>query len=258
MPMICHKTVSMLLCCLAGLVLCACATARVKEYKAVAVKEYHHDPKAYTQGLFFHDGQLYESTGTYGGSTFRKVDLETGKPVEEIKFAGKYFIEGSSILDGKLYLLTWTTKVAFIYDAATLKYQSTYSYPRQGWGLTTDGESLIASDGSATLYFMDGSFSVKKRLTVRMNGRPMRLLNELEYIDGKIWANVYTTDLILVIDPESGNVEATVDAAGLLPSRLHGPDTDVLNGIAYDGQSGKIYLTGKNWPRLYEISLVSK
>lgn len=258
MPTICHKTVSMLLCGLAGLLLCGCAAARVKEYKAVAVKEYHHDPEAYTQGLFFHDGQLYESTGTYGGSTFRKVDLETGKPVEEIKFAGKYFIEGSSILDGKLYLLTWTTKVAFIYDAATLKYQSTYSYPRQGWGLTTDGESLIASDGSATLYFMDGSFSVKKRLTVRMNGRPMRLLNELEYIDGKIWANVYTTDLILIIDPETGNVEATVDASGLLPPRLHGPDTDVLNGIAYEEKSGKIYLTGKNWPRLYEISLVSK
>ena len=157
-----------------------------------------------------------------------------------------------------LYLLTWTSKVAFIYDAATLEYVSTYSYPRQGWGLTTDGTRLIASDGSSTLYFMDGAFSVTRRLTVRLNGRPMRLLNELEYVDGKIWANVYTADLILIIDPATGNVEATVDASGLLPAGLRTEDTDVLNGIAYDEKTGKIYLTGKNWPRLYEIRLTEK
>ena len=166
--------------------------------------------------------------------------------------------EGSVMLDGSLYLLTWTSRVAFIYDAATLEYRSTYSYPRAGWGLTTDGSQLIASDGTSTLYFMDGQFSVRRRLTVRLDGRQMRLLNELEYIGGKIWANVYTSDLILIIDPETGNVEATVDASGLLPSRLRTAGTDVLNGIAYDEKTGKIYLTGKNWPRLYEIRLVEK
>ena len=121
-------------------------------------------------------------------------------------FSSKYFIEGSVMLDGSLYLLTWTSRVAFIYDAATLEYRSTYSYPRAGWGLTTDGSQLIASDGTSTLYFMDGQFSVRRRLTVRLDGRQMRLLNELEYIGGKIWANVYTSDLILIIDPETGKI----------------------------------------------------
>ena len=235
-----------------------CACAKVREYRAEVVKEYPHDPSAYTQGLFFNDGHLYESTGTYGHSSFRKVELATGKVLVKKDFSSKYFIEGSVMLDGSLYLLTWTSRVAFIYDAATLEYSSTYSYPRQGWGLTTDGSQLIASDGSATIYFMDGAFSVKRRLTVKLDGRPMRLLNELEYIDGKIWANVYTADLILIIDPATGNVEGTVDASGLLPDRLRTDGTDVLNGIAYDEKTGKIYLTGKNWPRLYEIRLTEK
>ena len=249
---------SFIYCVSVCMLLCACAGARVKEYRVEVVREYPHDTDAYTQGLFFDDGQLYESTGTYGGSSFRKVDLATGNVLDRIDFSRKYFIEGSVMMGGSLYLLTWTGKVAFIYDAATLEYSSTYSYPRQGWGLTTDGSQLIASDGSATLYFMDGAFSVKKRLTVRLNGRPMRLLNELEYIDGKIWANVYTADLILIIDPATGNVEGTVDASGLLPDRLRTDGTDVLNGIAYDEKTGKIYLTGKNWPRLYEIRLTEK
>lgn len=235
-----------------------CACAKVREYRAEVVKEYPHDPSAYTQGLFFNDGHLYESTGTYGHSSFRKVELATGKVLVKKDFSSKYFIEGSVMLDGSLYLLTWTSRVAFIYDAATLEYRSTYSYPRAGWGLTSDGSQLIASDGTSTLYFMDGQFSVKRRLTVKLDGRQMRLLNELEYIGGKIWANVYTSDLILIIDPETGNVEATVDASGLLPSRLRTAGTDVLNGIAYDEKTGKIYLTGKNWPRLYEIRLVEK
>ena len=163
-----------------------CACAKVREYRAEVVKEYPHDPSAYTQGLFFNDGHLYESTGTYGHSSFRKVELATGKVLVKKDFSSKYFIEGSVMLDGSLYLLTWTSRVAFIYDAATLEYRSTYSYPRAGWGLTTDGSQLIASDGTSTLYFMDGQFSVRRRLTVRLDGRQMRLLNELEYIGGKI------------------------------------------------------------------------
>lgn len=234
------------------------AQAAVKSYRVRVVKEYPHDVTSYTQGLFFRDGQMYESTGQYGSSTFRKVDLETGRPLRKLAFDERYFVEGSVCLGDDLYILTWSSRVAFIYDASTLTYKATKSYPREGWGLTTDGSQLIASDGSASLYFMTPDLRVTRRLTVKLSGRPMRFLNELEYIDGKIWANVYTSDLILIINPDTGNVEATVDCSGLLPDSLRGPDTDVLNGIAFDPSTGKIYLTGKNWPRLYEVRIEEK
>ena len=235
-----------------------CAGAKVRQYRVEVVKEYPHDVKSYTQGLFFEDGQLYESTGQYGQSTFRKVDLKTGEPQRKLDFSRKYFVEGSVMFGNELFVLTWTNRVAFVYDASTLEYKATYSYPREGWGLTTDGESLIASDGSASLYFMGKDFRVSRKVTVKMNGQPVRFLNELEYIDGKIWANVYTSDLIVIIDPATGNVEAVVDCTGLLPDRLRTGDTDVLNGIAYNPADRKIYLTGKNWPKLYEVRLVAK
>ncbi len=238
---------------LSGLTGCS---ARVRAYKVKVEKEYPHDTASYTQGLFFDGGKFYESTGQYGESTFRIVDLETGNALKKLDFAPKYFAEGSVILNGKLYILTWTNKVAFKYDAATLQYKSTHGYPREGWGLTTDGKQLIASDGSANLYFMDTSFNTQKTLKVTLEGRPVRYLNELEWIDGRIWANVYTTDLIVVIDPKTGVVEATVDCAGLLPRTLRDDRTDVLNGIAVN--DGKIYLTGKYWKRLYEIETVAK
>jgi len=233
-----------------------CSAARVKQYKVEVVKEYPHDTGAYTQGLFFEGGRFYESTGQFGESSFREVELATGKVLSRMNFQQKYFAEGSVMLGDKLFILTWLNKVAFVYDAKTLQYLQTYSYPREGWGLTTDGKSLIASDGSAQLYFLTPEFKQERAVTVRMDGRPVRLLNELEYIDGKIWANVYTTDLIVIINPADGQVEATVDCSGLLPARLHKPDTDVLNGIARDPATGKIYLTGKRWPRLYEVKLV--
>jgi len=238
------------------LVFSACG-AQVKEYRVKVVKEYPHDIGAYTQGLFFHDGVLYESTGQYGGSTLRTVNLETGLPIELKKLNQKYFGEGSVILDGNLYVLTWENKVAFRYDAATLTYQETFSYPREGWGLTTDGKELIASDGTSNLYFLDEKMSVRRKVQVKWNGRPLRNLNELEWIDGKVWANVYLTDMIAIIDPESGKVEATIDCAGLLPVKLRRPETDVLNGIARDA-AGRIYLTGKYWPKLYQVELVKK
>lgn len=234
---------------------CASCSAKVKHYKLEVVAEYKHDVQAYTQGLFFEGGEFYESTGQFGKSSFRKVELKTGEVLRKLDFAEKYFGEGSVMLGGKMYMLTWMNKVAFVYDAATLKYEKTYSYPREGWGLTTDGKSLIASDGTARIYFLSPEFKLERSINVSMDGRPIRFLNELEWIDGKIWANVYTTDMIVIIDPKTGVVEGQIDCTGLLPSKLRTKDTDVLNGIAKDTASGKIYLTGKNWPRLYEVRL---
>lgn len=236
----------------------SCTEAKVREYTLEVVAEYPHDTESYTQGLFFHEGQMYESTGVNGKSTFRKVDMETGNALQRLNFDKKYFVEGSVILDGDLYILTWESKVAFIYDANTLEYKSTWKYPRQGWGLTTDGKQLIASDGSANLFFMNGQFGLERKQLVTLNERPVRWLNELEYIDGKVWANVYTTDEIVIINPKNGKVEGVVDCRGLLPKSLRTADTDVLNGIAYNPQTKKIYLTGKNWPKLYEVRLVEK
>ena len=235
----------------------ACSSAQVKEYKVKVVGEYPHDVHAYTQGLFFHDDTLYETTGQWGESSIRTVDLGTGKPIMSKKLSSKYFGEGSVVLGDDLYVLTWTNKAAFVYDAKTLQYKSTIGYPREGWGITTDGKQLIASDGTAMLYFMDKSLKVQKRLRVTLNDRPMRYLNELEWIDGKIWANVYTSDKIVIINPSTGKVEATIDCTGLLPQNLKTKDTDVLNGIAIDDK-GQIFITGKNWPKLYRIELEKK
>jgi len=241
-----------------SLLLISCAEAGVKEYKLDVVAEYPHDTESYTQGLFFHKGQMYETTGLHGKSTRRKVDVRTGKAIKKLDFDRKFFVEGSVVLKDNLYILTWDSKVAFVYDADSLEYKSTWSYPREGWGITTDGKQLIASDGSATLFFMDGNFALKRRLIVKYADRPVRWLNELEYIDGKIWANVYTTDEIVIIDPKDGRVEGVIDCRGLLPKSLYTKDTDVLNGTAYDPEDGRIYLTGKNWPKMYEIRLVEK
>lgn len=236
----------------------ACTDASVRYYRLEVVAEYPHDTESYTQGLFFHEGQMYETTGLHGKSTLRKVDLETGKPLVRLDFGQKYFVEGSVVLNDNLYILTWESKVAFVYDADSLKYKSTWSYPREGWGITTDGKQLIASEGSSILYFMDEKFSLQRRVYVKHEDRPVMWLNELEYINGRIWANVYTSDEIVIINPKDGRVEGVIDCRGLLPKELHDANTDVLNGIAYNPETKKIYLTGKNWPKLYEIRLIEK
>ena len=246
--------ISICICVLCSILTCS---AKVERYKIEVVKAYPHDTGSYTQGLFWHDGSLYESTGLNGKSTFRKVDLQSGQALTKLPFNKKYFVEGSVILEDKLYILTWTNKVVFIYDANTLEYRSTYSYPREGWGLTTDGKSLISSDGSSRIYFLTPELKFERSINVTLNGRAVRYLNELEWIDGRIWANVYTTDTIVIINPDTGIVEATVDCEGLLPERLRTYDTDVLNGIAVDSE-GRIFLTGKNWPELYEVKLVGE
>lgn len=236
----------------------SCTDTAVEYYKLEVVAEYPHDVESYTQGLFFHKGQMYESTGMHGKSTLRRVDMESGRPLKKLNFDRKYFIEGSVVLNDNLYVLTWDSNVAFVYGADSLDYRSTWAYPREGWGITTDGGLLYASDGSSTIYVMDEKFSLQRRIIVKYNDRPLRLLNELEYIDGRIWANVYMSDEIVIINPDNGRVEGVVDCRGLLPKYLYKPDTDVLNGIAFNPDTGKIYLTGKNWPKLYEIKLIEK
>ena len=243
---------------LLALALTACAPSGVTEYKARVVKEYPHDTSSYTQGLFFDGGRFWESTGQWGESTFREVELETGNALIRKEFGKEYFIEGSVMLGGILYVLTWTSHVLFKYDAATLEYIGAVKYPRQGWGLTTDGKSLIASDGSANLYFLDPeTLRTTRKVTVKMNDRNVSNLNELEWIDGRVWANIYLSDDIVIINPQSGRVEGRVDCRGLLPDSLRTARTDVLNGIAV-APDGLIYLTGKYWPRLYQVELEKK
>lgn len=237
------------------LMLCSCSGSEVKRYRLEVVAEYPHDTQSYTQGLFFDNGQLYESTGLNGKSTFRVVDLQTGKALKRLDFDKKYFVEGSVIFDGNLYIMTWQNRVVFIYDAETLEYKSTHRYSRQGWGITSDGKQLIASDGTANLYFMDGNLKLDRKMLVTLNDKPVMWLNELEYIDGRVWANVYTSDEIVIINPRTGKVEGVIDCSGLLPRKLHSDTTDVLNGIAFNPADGKIYLTGKNWPKMYEVKL---
>lgn len=230
------------------------ASGKVVNYTVKVIGEYPHDTGAYTQGLFFHEGKLYESTGLNGKSSLRIVDLESGETLDSKSFNRKYFAEGSVILGDKIYLLTWQNRIAFTYDARTFSFDNSYTYNREGWGLTTDGVSLIASDGSSRLFFLDKELKTRRSVEVTLNGRPVKYLNELEYIGGKIWANVYTTDIILIINPGNGVVEGVVDCEGLLPDYLRTPQTDVLNGIAE--LDGRIFLTGKNWPRMYEVRLV--
>ena len=226
------------------------------KYKLEVVAEYPHSRTSYTQGLFFRDGQLYESTGQMGESRFGKMDLQTGELETLVSLDDKYFGEGSCFFDGRLYYLTWRGFVACTYDERTFAHKGNLTCPREGWGLTTDGESLIMSDGSASLWFMDGKLKTRRRITVKNGGKSVGWLNELEWIDGKIWANVYMTDKIVIINPENGIVEGVVDCTGLLDAELKDNTTDVLNGIAWNPLDGKIYLTGKNWPRLYEVRII--
>jgi len=227
-----------------------------KNYRVKVLEVLPHDVNSYTQGLFFFDQQLYESAGQYGESNFRKVDLKNGTTLKSIDFPKEYFAEGSSVIGDKLYILTWMERVVFVYNINTFKQIGTLFNPKEGWGLTTDGKQLIMSDGSSNIFFIDPSnFQEKSRIEVKLNGKSITQLNELEYINGYIWANVYGSDLIVIIDPKSGFVKATVDCRNLLPGNLRTAKTDVLNGIAYNPVSKQIYITGKLWPKLYRIKI---
>lgn len=218
---------------------------------------YPHDPTCYTQGLVINDGIFYESCGLYGQSSIRKVDPTTGVVQAETKLDATYFAEGLVLLEGKLYQLSWQENTGFIYDAASLELLRTFHYQTQGWGLTTDGSALILSDGTNMLYWLDpGTLQTVRQVNVSYQGHPVEYLNELETINGLIFANIYMTDSIVAINPEDGSVVSLIDLTGLRPEQNREVQGEVLNGIAYDALNDKLYLTGKKWPNLYEIRLV--
>ncbi|HYI14995.1 MAG TPA: glutaminyl-peptide cyclotransferase, partial [Thermomicrobiales bacterium] len=224
------------------------------------IRSYPHDPQAFTQGLVFLDGVLYEGTGLNGQSSLRRVDLETGVVLQQIDLAEEYFGEGIVVVGERIYQLTWRSQLAFVYDRETFEVVDNHTYPTEGWGLTSDGERLIMSDGSSTLFFRDPeTFAEIRHVEVLDGDEPVTRLNELEWVNGEVWANVWQTDQIVRIDPATGSVLGWIDLTGLLqPEDQAGADVDVLNGIAVDEATGRIFVTGKLWPVLYEIELVTQ
>lgn len=223
------------------------------------LKTYPHDRGAYTQGLEFFNNDLYESTGQYGNSSLRKVNLTTGVVDKIIAIDEKYFAEGLTIVNGKIIQLTWQENVGFIYDLNLFKQVSTFHNPTEGWGLTHNEKELILSDGSSTIYFLDSSsYAEIRRIQVYDNESEVKLLNELEYVEGFLYANIYTKDVIAKIDPNTGKVLEYINMEGLLSQQDRQRDTDVLNGIAYKKDTKQLYVTGKNWPKLFEVVFIDK
>jgi glutaminyl-peptide cyclotransferase len=241
---------------------CSCAPSQrqVIDYGYEVVHTYPHDPSAFTEGLFYLDGFLYESTGLEGQSSVRKVRLESGEVVQKYDLPAQYFGEGIINWKDSLIQLTYKTQVGFIYDLATFKLQRQFEYQGEGWAMTQDGKRIIMSDGTSELRFWDPE-TLKElgRITVTEESYPVKNVNELEWIKGEIYANVWTTDRIIRIDPETGKVVGRVDLSGILSDADRiGGQTDVLNGIAYDAKLDRIFVTGKKWPKLFEIRLVKK
>ncbi len=227
------------------------AAQSIPVYSYRVVQAYPHDAAAFTQGLVYTDGVLYEGTGLYGGSSLRRVDLESGTVLQQHDLPSQYFGEGIVVLSDTIVQLTWREHVAFVYRRETFSPTATFGYATEGWGLTDDGQRLIMSDGTSWLYFRDReTFSETGRIQVVGDQGPVVRLNELEYIAGEVYANVWLTDRIARIDPATGQVTAWIDLAGLRP-----PGADVLNGIAHDADGDRLFVTGKLWPYLYEIEL---
>lgn len=233
--------------------------AQVAVYGYRIVNTYPHDPSAFTQGLVYHDGFLYEGTGLNGQSSLRKVRLETGEVVERFDLGEQYFGEGITVLGSQILQLTWRAGLGFVYDLPTFEVTGTFTYTGEGWGLTHDATTLILSDGTAHLRFFEpATFEELGSVTVRDGGAPLTDLNELEYIDGRVYANVWQTDRIAIIEPTSGQVTGWIDLHGLrADAEARGTDA-VLNGIAYDAGGDRLFVTGKLWPRLFEIELVER
>jgi glutaminyl-peptide cyclotransferase len=233
------------------------APAGIPAYTFDIVHTYPHDSTAFTEGLFYLNGFLYESTGLEQHSTIRKVRLESGQVIQKIDIPPQYFGEGIVNWKNQLVSLTWKSQVGFVFDLATFKQQKQFGYQGEGWALTQDGKQIIMSDGTSELrFFNPGTLKETSRITVTLAGKPLRNVNELEWVKGEIYANVWQTNWIVRIQPHTGEVVGLIDLTGLLPR----PDfiagqTDVLNGIAYDARSDRLFVTGKNWPKLFEIRL---
>jgi glutaminyl-peptide cyclotransferase len=231
--------------------------AVVDGYRVVRI--YPHDPDAYTQGLIFRSGFLFESTGRYGQSTLRKVELETGRVVQQHLLDAAYFAEGLTELNSQLVQLTWRSQLAFVYDLASFAPHRTFGYSGEGWGLSHNQQEFILSDGTETLRFLDpGTFRETRRVVVRDRGVPVNQLNELEYVRGEVYANVWHTDRIARISPQSGQVTGWIDLRGLLSPVYRLDPEAVLNGIAYDSTNNRLFVTGKLWPQLFEIEVVRR
>jgi glutaminyl-peptide cyclotransferase len=222
------------------------------------VNEYPHDRRAFTEGLVYVDGVLYEGTGLNGESTLRRVELETGEVLQAVGLSEEYFGEGIAVLGDRIYQLTWKNGICVVFDRETFEFQEVLTYPTEGWGLTTDGERLIMSDGTNRLFIRDPeTFAEFDTIDVFDGAQAISNLNELEIVDGEIWANIWQTDRIARIDPETGQVTGWIDLTGLLSeSDRGGHKVDVLNGIAYDPDTDRLFVTGKLWPKLFEIEIV--
>jgi len=231
----------------------------IPEYGYEIVHTYHHDPMAFTQGLFYLNGYLYEGTGLEDQSSIRKVKLETGEVLERRDLPGQYFGEGIVNWKDRLLELTWTTHVGFVYDLLSFQPKGQFQYPGEGWGLTQDGKRIIMSDGSPQLRFWDPE-TLKElgRVTVTADGEPVKNLNELEWVKGEVYANIWQTERIARINPSNGKVVGWIDCHNLLNPADRTDETDVLNGIAYDAKGERLFVTGKKWPKLFEIKLVKK
>ncbi len=233
--------------------------AQVAVYGYEVVRAYPHDRGAFTQGLVYRDGYLYESTGLNGRSTLRKVTLETGAVLEQFELAPQYFGEGLTDWGSRLFQLTWKDGLAFVYDLSSFGVTGTFGYEGEGWGLTHDGSMLIMSDGTARLRLLDpATFEEFGSVTVREGGAPVANLNELEHVRGEVYANVWQTDRIATIAPATGQVTGWIDLRGLLTAADTATPVDVLNGIAYDAAGDRLFVTGKLWPKLFEIRLVRR
>lgn len=227
----------------------------VYTYKIIAT--YPHDETSFTQGLLINDGYLYEGTGRYRRSKLLKIRLRTGEVLKQLHLAPRYFGEGIAIIDTRIFQLTWKSNIGFVYDKTSFERKGSFRYPTQGWGLTTDGKELIMSNGSASLTFFDpGTMEKTREITVRDHRGKVGYLNELEYIRGEIYANIWTTDLIARISPETGLITGWIDLTCINPAIMKLRRSGVLNGIAFNKETGALIITGKCWPRLYEIALV--
>jgi glutamine cyclotransferase len=225
-----------------------------QRYRVKVVRSFPHDPGAFTQGLEYRDGFLYEGTGLKGQSTLRKVKLETGAVLQSKPLESQYFGEGITVFPDRILQLTWQAEQGFIYDRQTFERKGQFRYSGEGWGLASDGKQIYMSDGSSQIRVWDAAtLKELRRITVRSAGRPIDNLNELEWVEGEIYANVWQTDYILRISPADGRVTGIIDCTGLLDQGQG--QADVLNGIAYDKATRRLFLTGKLWPRLYQVEL---